>query len=665
MKTRHIGIGCIGSGVGQAVVDSCRLSGLPLRITGFGSNPFAYGLHDCDRHELTPSIHSPGYADLLLERCRELGIDLFIPGLDDEALLLAREQQRFADEGIGVIVSGLPLLELCRDKERFSREMRGVSTAFVRTWNRADFLLALERQEIAFPVIAKPRSGSASRGVRIVRNHDDLRTVSERDVFQELVIPDENDPNRDAYLKGLTEGINTQVSEISIQLVAGRSGEPLGRMVSLNRLKDGVPVEIQPYEGGALWRGIEQLYPTLRELGWRGPLNLQGRNASTGPMFFEMNARFTGISALRALLGFNEVDACIRDWLGLESAGSALRLNVRRFGVRQTADRVAAAGPIREARASFGRVPERAARIVFVTGASGHLGGNFVSRLASDARYELWFCARDPDRASNHLPQRGGRWFGTRDLLDGTLPLGHVDVIVHCAFARPHRSNDEIGASLEFTSELFARAALHQVPAIINLSTQLVYGQGRPPPWTEDQPAAPAGVYADAKFASELLLRSLCRLNPALHGTSLRLTTLAGRRRDGVNADFLSKFAGQALRGEPIVITGGSQQMERLDTRDAVSALCRLLETPSAAWRPVYNVGPGRQYNIVDIARRAAALAARRNGGRTSEVRIIEEDIRMAYGLDITRFCNDTGWQPVHDLDDMLASLMDGTPADG
>jgi hypothetical protein len=44
-----------------------------------------------------------------------------------------------------------------------------------------------------------------------------------------------------------------------------------------------------------------------------------------GFKIFEMNARFTGITGLRALMGFNEVAICIEKWLKIENITELLR----------------------------------------------------------------------------------------------------------------------------------------------------------------------------------------------------------------------------------------------------------------------------------------------------------------------------------------------------
>jgi hypothetical protein len=51
-------------------------------------------------------------------------------------------------------------------------------------------------------------------------------------------------------------------------------------------------------------------------------------------------AQLTGITGLRALMGFNEVEAAILDALDGAAQGPKLSHNPRRIGLRQAADRV-------------------------------------------------------------------------------------------------------------------------------------------------------------------------------------------------------------------------------------------------------------------------------------------------------------------------------------
>ena len=317
-STYKVAISCIGTGVGQSIINSIRTSQLPITTVGFGNNPFAYGAYDCDVMDYLPGIYDANYLNQLIEKCKLHEIDLLIPCLDDEVLLLAQNVDTLKSNGILAIHSDLKIVSICRDKERISYELNN-SNLFVRSYNKNSLKNASKKGAIQFPLIAKPKSGYSSNGVKIIRSDDDLHQLTSKDVIQELAIPAKNDPNRIEFDKHLKLGINSQVSEISIQLVFSHESHLLGKMCTNHRLKNGIPIEVVLIDDHRIWGTVNELIPRFQALGVKGPLNLQGRLTDDGLKIFEINPRFTGITGLRALMGFNEVIVCIKNWLGIDS----------------------------------------------------------------------------------------------------------------------------------------------------------------------------------------------------------------------------------------------------------------------------------------------------------------------------------------------------------
>jgi carbamoylphosphate synthase large subunit len=86
-------------------------------------------------------------------------------------------------------------------------------------------------------------------------------------------------------------------------------------------LKDGVPIIIQPIEhdeSGATGIAVA-MASFLAAMGMRGPCNFQCKLTENGPFFYEINPRFTGITAVRNSMDFCEVEACIRNFVLGES----------------------------------------------------------------------------------------------------------------------------------------------------------------------------------------------------------------------------------------------------------------------------------------------------------------------------------------------------------
>src|SRR5690606_35257533 len=123
----------------------------------------------------------------------------------------------------------------------------------------------------------------------------------------------------------------------SIQLTFNKEAKFSGIFISKNTLKSGVPVFVGPInpETFEYTNEILKFVPILESNGVRGPVNIQGRVTPKGLLFLEMNMRFTGITGNRALLGYNEVDYLVRDFLGLECELNKYAYN--KVGVRQVA----------------------------------------------------------------------------------------------------------------------------------------------------------------------------------------------------------------------------------------------------------------------------------------------------------------------------------------
>src|SRR5690606_23225599 len=111
--------------------------------------------------------------------------------------------------------------------------------------------------------------------------------------------------------------------------------------------------------------------------------------------------RFTGITGLRALMGFNEVEACIRSWLKIEGQPNPLRINNDRFGIRQTADKVLAFKRNQEAKNLARQVNSDVLKprlSLLVTGASGYLCRGLINELIKENKFEIFALGRNRQR---------------------------------------------------------------------------------------------------------------------------------------------------------------------------------------------------------------------------------------------------------------------------
>lgn len=655
-----IAVMSVGSGVGQSVINSCKISQLPLHTVGFGMNPFAYGAYDCDTMDYVPLIYADNYVDELIRKCHEHAIDLIIPGSDDEAHILAKNIDIIEKEGFKVIVSGVNLLNLVRDKEKMCDDLTPIADIFVKSYDIHTIKEALAENKVGFPLIAKPRAGFASRGVEILLSEDDFVRVNENHIIQELAVPRHGDLLRETYLKQIAKRINPQIAEISAQVVTDKNGNVMGKMCSYNKLNNGVPIEMVPYEDDYVWSEINKLLPELKRLGHRGPLNIQGRWTDNGLRLYEMNARFTGITGWRALMGFNEVESCIKNWLDIDADINPLQMNYNKFGIRQTADKaieLSANNEVKKMSLSINNRALKEVKTLFITGAGGYLGQTLINMIQAEA-YEIIAFDLTKDKTNRlYASYSNVKCVDIEDLNKGVIRLGEADYIIHCGFARPHCTQEQIAESLAFTNKLFGLAALNQVPAIINISSQAVYGTKQEPLWNEDCPVMPETVYAQAKYASELMAQNIHMQSRTSFATSLRLASLTGGQSGLIPIDIIAKFVDNVLQHKPIQIQGGQQKIERIDVRDAASAIAALINSDYRQWKPAYNVG----HIVMSVLELAEAVKkiARERFNLDTEIQVVSaENLTANFGMD-SSLLKQENWTPKYGLDDIIVSLFD------
>lgn len=670
-STICIGITSVGSGIGQSIVDSCRLSRLQLKLVGFDVNPLAFGAYSCDEQVFVPPITQKDYLNVLVKECLNRNVSLLIPGLDAELPLIASNIEVFSQQGIRVLVAGREFIRLCRDKVSWSNELRSLCPTIIPSFTKDDLVVAIQKGEVNFPLIAKPKGGSASAGVFIMNGPDDLSRLVEDHVIQPYIFPRKDDPNFEIIRRSVGKAQLNQSAEISMQLVVSKTGEILGRMASYHKLKGGVPVEISVIEDKDLWASLEGALAFLASNGMRGPVIFQGRITSEGMKFFEMNGRFTGITGLRALMGFNEVEACIRDFLDLpfDDVRLPLTINHRRVGLRQVMNRIVDVHYNKELTAvtkrlapSYNPTPEK---VVLITGATGLLGQALVHGLIrSKVVKQIIAAVRDVSKARNvfsHVSSEKLRLVQLSEDDNLNLNLGEVDCLYHLAFARPPDGPGAIAKSVAFTQHLISEAARYELPAFVNISSQSVYGQSHTPPWGEDLSPEPTTTYAMAKWACERMVNSLSKLSLTTCYTSIRLARLYGAAHGTRWSELPHLFASRAANGHDILIKGGSQTFDLLHIRDAVDALVEMMNVHPRLWQPLYNLGSGRFTGILEIAEEAVNAADRLSNHRhkrQAKVKIETSDAQLQMGMSIDRFQETFGWQPKISLSTAMDELV-------
>lgn len=290
---------------------------------------------------------------------------------------------------------------------------------------------------------------------------------------------------------------------------------------------------------------------------------------------------------------------------------------------------------------------------IVITGASGFFAWELIRQLKNDGRYSVAAVSSDVSAVKKLLGYEDIEYFSNSQLLGGEASLGGEDVIVHSAFCRKSVGS-QLAESMNFSLAVFKTAVSAGVKGIINLSSQSVYGGEKEHLPDENGTLSPGYLYALAKTASEIILKSAAD-GKNIEYTNLRLASLMGVSRS-VPENVLYKFAVNALEGRDISVVGGKQKFSFLDVRDAAKAAI-LLTDNIGSWDREYNLGPLSQSGIVEMAELVVKAAAEITGKRVN-INLTPQDIVLNAGMDSSRLYNKLGWKPEYSFEQTVKDTV-------
>lgn len=130
-----------------------------------------------------PAIYDPSYLDVILGICKEHKIDALISLNDLELPIFAENKAKFEAIGVTVIISGPEVINICFDKYKMAQWVKSIGLNTPKSYVcLVDAKAALAKGEIAFPLLMKPRWGSASIGM------ESLSCMEELDFFYNFLM---------------------------------------------------------------------------------------------------------------------------------------------------------------------------------------------------------------------------------------------------------------------------------------------------------------------------------------------------------------------------------------------------------------------------------------------------------------------------------------------
>jgi carbamoyl-phosphate synthase large subunit len=244
-------------------------------VWGADSSPYTPAFKYCDNVMLTPKVvETADYADKLLAHCIKSKIDMVVPLIDTTLEVLAPQRDKFRSKGVMVVVSPAKTIEIAFDKYQtfINAKQAGIATPETVT-TIEDALKFITDGKLSWPVMVKPRKGSASMFVNCCRNEGELKLAFHNCpdlLIQEFASGDEY--GYDIFC----DGDFKPVSVFCKRKIAMRAGET-DKAVSVND-KELIDLGVK----------IAQAFPML------GPVDMDVKVGNNGPVLLEINPRFGG-----------------------------------------------------------------------------------------------------------------------------------------------------------------------------------------------------------------------------------------------------------------------------------------------------------------------------------------------------------------------------------
>jgi carbamoyl-phosphate synthase large subunit len=164
-----------------------------------------------DVARVVADVYAQDYVDQILQICQEEKVDLLISLNDLELPVLSPHRGRFEEAGVRLLISGEDVIDICFDKFKTVQFCQELNIGTPRTClSLEEALKALESGELSFPVVVKPRWGSASIGLEFPADLEELelayRLVTLRVSRSILSEASKEDMERSVLIQELIDG---------------------------------------------------------------------------------------------------------------------------------------------------------------------------------------------------------------------------------------------------------------------------------------------------------------------------------------------------------------------------------------------------------------------------------------------------------------------------
>ena len=276
----------IGGDLGQSIAQILRKKNKDFKLVGVDANIEHGGKIFVDLFYKISHCRKKKYFIDIKKICKLEKIDIIVPSTEIEIFKFSNNLKLFKNTKI--LILDKKIIKIFRDKYTTYKYLRSINIPVPIT--ETSF-----KKPLKIPCIFKPRIGSGSTNIRILRNSNDFifkKNEQKGYIFQELLKPEDNEFTCCVY--------RSKIKKISI-------------IIFKRKLVGGVTVWAKVYNHSK----IKKICNLIAEkINLYGSLNIQLILTKQGPKIFEINPRFSSTVLIRHKLGFKDFEWQLNEALG-------------------------------------------------------------------------------------------------------------------------------------------------------------------------------------------------------------------------------------------------------------------------------------------------------------------------------------------------------------
>lgn len=271
----------------QAFREAASKLNITLKLIGADMAGTAPALAYCDYYRNVCAMKDPAYIDELLTICREEKIDLLMPTIDTDLLVLSQNVDRFEQIGTRVMISAPDKIAICRDKNYTSDFFVECGLKAPKPCN--DYM----QYDGPFPCFIKPKDGSSSINAFKVNSAEEL--------------PDYAARVEDYIIQPFIDG-----TEYTVDIFCDFEGNPIYVTPRIRlAVRSGEVLKTEIKDDAQI---IEESMKLIKRYKPCGPITVQLiRQKETGDDYYiEINPRYGGGAPLSMKAGARSAEAVLR-----------------------------------------------------------------------------------------------------------------------------------------------------------------------------------------------------------------------------------------------------------------------------------------------------------------------------------------------------------------